>query len=165
MVPPKNNNNNSVAAAVPRPGEDKVARAYAQIRSALKGLSNREVLAALRASAGEHNLVVSPAGLIQQQQRAAVTSPPKGKRNAAGGSGSKPNPANKDPKVLECKKKLEGLKTQVLEAAKAAKVDRLPADHHLVVEKARVEEELRSFRASGASAAAPAVASGSKNPQ
>jgi len=125
--------------------DERVGKAYGQISGILKGLSNSEASEVLRAIAGANGLTVSfPGALVQQGAAAARSS--KEKREGKPKSGSNPNPANKDPKVLAAKKELDDLNRQVKELS-IKDGERLSPSHELMLKKKEVEERMRSFRA------------------
>jgi len=124
----------------------RVAQAIQTCMGAMNGLSNRETAMVLRALGGMNNLVVQlPAQVAARNQTGQATE----RRSAASGTGKgvpRPNPANKDPKVLELKKILQDLQEQIRREAKSTEVDKLPEDHPLVQRRDELLTQIRSFR-------------------
>jgi hypothetical protein len=113
---------------------------------ALSALSNRETALVLKALGGMNNLVVQApaqvANRIQGQQSRAQSA----RSSNTGKASLKPNPANKDPKVLEAKSALKENALAIKRESATLKVDKLPEDHPLIQEREHLNVRIRSFR-------------------
>lgn len=128
----------------------RVAHAIQTCMGALNTLSNRETALVLKALGGMNNFVVQAPAQIVAQQRGRESRAQSARASNNGKESSTPNPANKDPKVLEAKAALKNnaaeIKAELKKLGLTGRDDKLPPEHPLVEMREHLNVLIKSFR-------------------